>query len=129
MQDDKTAKAATLDTVKIRPGTVRNYRENYPSGKRKVEWSAGIGEDGRYLLDGKELWYYENKRKQWEVIYNAGAKVGTETYWNADGSLKWQWEYHQDGTKVWTVFGTGGKVKAKSHWRKDKLLSHKFYKR
>ena len=130
LQDDKAAKAATLvDTVKIRQGTVRNYRENYPSGEPKVEWSAGISEDGRYLLDGKELWYYENKRKQWEVIYNAGAKVGTETYWNADGSLKWQREYREDGTKVWTVFGSGSKVKAKSHWREDKLLSHKFYKR
>jgi antitoxin component YwqK of YwqJK toxin-antitoxin module len=85
LQDDKAAKAATLDTVKIRPGTVSNYRENYRSGKPKVEWSAGVGQEGRYLLDGKETWYYENGHKEWEVTYSAGSKAGVETYWNSDG--------------------------------------------
>jgi len=85
------------------------------------------GEDGRYLLDGKEIWYYENGSKQWEVTYNAGTKVGTETYWNTNGSPKWQWEYRKDGTRVLTVFRPNSKIKAESHWRQDKLLSHKLY--
>jgi hypothetical protein len=128
LQDDEAARAATLvDKVKIKSRTVKKYGEHYPSGKPKVTWSAGVGEDGRYLLDGKEIWYYENGSKQWEVTYSAGSKVGTETYWNTDGSPKWQWEYRNDGTKVWTIFRPDGKVKAESHWREDKLLSYKLY--
>jgi len=128
LQGDEQVKTATLaDKVKIKPGTVKKYSENYQNGKPKVTWSAGIGEDGRYLLDGSQIWYYKNGEPQWETTYSAGEKKGTETYWNTDGSLKWQWQYHSDGTKDWTIFGSGGKVKAESHWRKDKLLSYKLY--
>jgi hypothetical protein len=128
LADDDAAMAATLqDHIKILGGSVKKRRENYPSGKPKVGWSAGVGEDGRYLLDGKEIWYYENGGKQWEVTYNAGTKVGTETYWNTNGSPKWQWEYRKDGTRVLTVFRPNSKIKAESHWRQDKLLSHKLY--
>jgi hypothetical protein len=128
LQDDETAKAATLvDAVKIRPVTVRDYRENYPSGEPKAEWSAGVGEDGRYLLDGKETHYYESGQKQWEVTYCAGTKVGTETYWNTDGSPKWRCEYREDGTKVWTTYRLDGLLGAESHWREDRLLSYKIY--
>ena len=128
LANDDAARAATLqDHIKVLGGSVKKLGENYPSGKPKVGWSAGVGEDGRYLLDGKEIWYYENGSKQWEVTYNAGTKVGTETYWNTNGSPKWQWEYRKDGTRVLTVFRPNSKIKAESHWRQDKLLSHKLY--
>jgi hypothetical protein len=125
LADDGAAKHATpQDDVKIIPGTVKVHQEYYPNDKLKVSWRAGTGEDGRYLLHGSEIWRYQNGQRQWEVSYHAGRKVGAETYWNPDGTKKWQRSHREDGTSVWTVYRPDGKLKAESHWRDKKLLSH-----
>ena len=112
------------DTVNMVPGSVSQYRENYPSGKLKATWSAGSGDDGRYLLDGTETWYYENGQKQWEVTYRSGRKIGIETYYNVDGGKEWKWSRTEEGTGVWTVWRRDGNLKAVSRWRGNKLLSY-----
>ncbi|HUW20366.1 MAG TPA: SUMF1/EgtB/PvdO family nonheme iron enzyme [Sedimentisphaerales bacterium] len=122
--DDSANTPTPTDQTGIAAGSVGNYQETYPSGKTRVIWSAGVGGDGRYLLDDQETWYYEDGKKQWEVNYRAGTKVGTETYWDKDGTKKWQWEHRDDGTDVWTVWGPDGKIKALSHWRDKNLLNH-----
>jgi len=123
LQDGEAATAARFnEPISVIPGTVKEHREDYRSGKPKAIWSAGVGEDGRYLLDGKETWFYETGQKQWEINYQAGCKIGTETYWNKDGTKKWQWDHRKDRTSVWTVWGADGKLKAKSHWRGKNLL-------
>ncbi|MHC4616847.1 MAG: SUMF1/EgtB/PvdO family nonheme iron enzyme [Planctomycetota bacterium] len=111
--------------VNIRPETVKQYREQYPNGKLKVTWSAGVGEDGHYLLDGTETWYYENGREQWQAEYRAGEKSGTETYWSSTGKKQWQKVYGEDGTYDWTVYGEDEKIRARSTWRGKKLVSHR----
>ena len=100
--------------------SVRDYRESYPDGKTKVTWGAGVGEDGRYLLQGKETWYYENGRKEWEAEYRGGDKTGTETRWAAD-PREWEKMHHEDGTYEWTVFGADGNVTAQSRWEGQRL--------
>jgi antitoxin component YwqK of YwqJK toxin-antitoxin module len=85
---------------------VKKYQENYPSGKVKTTWYAGIAPlqgdlnaaiaaNGRYLLHGEEKWYYENSHIQREASYNLGRKVKTETYWAPDGTKLWQWHYRE----------------------------------
>jgi len=108
----------------IKPATVKTYLEKYPSGQIRGRWTAGIAEDGRYLLHGTETWYYPNGEKQWQVTYHAGDKVGTETYWNPDGSKRWQWKYEPDGVAVLTVWDHTGKLKARSQWKDMKLLNY-----
>jgi formylglycine-generating enzyme required for sulfatase activity len=110
--------------VTMAPATVKQHQQNYVSGQTKVTFSAGIGADGRYLLDGPETWYYENGQKQWQVNYKAGDKIGTETYYKRDGSKEWQREHRDDGSIDWTVYDAYGKVKAKSTWKDKKLLRH-----
>jgi formylglycine-generating enzyme required for sulfatase activity len=126
LQDDEAAKTAVAkDQAKMVPDTLKKHSENYPDGKPKVTWTAGVGEDGRYLLHGKETWYHENGKKQWEATYDGGCKVGTETYWCKDGSERWQWEYGEDRNNVWVVRKPSGKPKAVSCWRDGRLISHK----
>jgi formylglycine-generating enzyme required for sulfatase activity len=111
--------------VNIKPGTVKQYREQHPNGKTKVTYSAALGADGHLLLDGAETWYFENGRKHWQCTYRAGKKTGTETYWSEQGQKQWQKAHAKDGTYVWTLYGKAGQVKAESKWRGKKLLSHK----
>ncbi|MHC4620617.1 MAG: SUMF1/EgtB/PvdO family nonheme iron enzyme [Planctomycetota bacterium] len=112
------------DKTSLVRGSLEQYRQTWPGGQTMATWSAGAGEDGRYLLDGTETWYYENGRKQWQVNYKAGSKIGDETYWNRDGSRKWQRDHREDGTDAWTVWGPDGKIRARSHWRNKHLLRH-----
>jgi antitoxin component YwqK of YwqJK toxin-antitoxin module len=98
-------------------GSVRSYEEKYPDGKIKATWSAKITNDGRYLLHGKQTWYYRNGQKKWQLKYEDGNKTGTETYWRSNGSKKWQWQHKTDGTSTWTQWWSNGTKKAQSHWK------------
>lgn len=100
----------------------KNYRETYSDGKTRAEWRAGIGEDGCYLLDGVQTFYYENGHKQWQATYTAGNKRRTEIFWSENGKELWQREYSTDGTWQWTLFDEGGRVRARSKWNGKVLL-------
>jgi hypothetical protein len=71
---------------------VRDYRENYADGSPRITWSAGIGNDGRYLLEGPETWYYPSGVFQRQATYHLGEKVDTEVYFSPEGAPIWQWE-------------------------------------
>jgi len=99
---------------------VKAYRENYPDGKKKIGFSGGIGNDGRFLLHGRETWYYPDGTTQRQAEYDKGRKVGTETYWSRDGKKKWTWEHKEDGSSVWTQYWPNGRKKAQSSWKNFK---------
>jgi hypothetical protein len=96
---------------------IKKFEEKFPSGQTKATWSAGIGNDGRYLLSGTDTWYYENGREQWEAHFDKGEKTGTESYWDREGNLLWKREYKDDGTSVWTHWYKDGRKKSESFWR------------
>jgi len=95
----------------------QRHVEKYSNGNIKAEWSSLTAANGDYVLNGKEIWYYPDRRKKYEVTYAAGRKIGIEAYWLPNGTLKWKWEHRQDGTSVWTQFWPGGTRKAESTWR------------
>jgi len=115
--------AAPFD-VEMQPETIKNYTERFEDGRLMVSYSAGIGEDGHFLLDGTEIWYYRNGQKRWQTTYQAGNPAGTETYWKEDGSIAWKKTYAGDGTYLWTVYRPDGSVRAKSKWRNRTLLEY-----
>jgi hypothetical protein len=96
---------------------VKSYEEKYPNGKTRIAFSGGPADNGRFLLDGPERWYYEDGAIQREANYRLGRLVGTETYWSADGRKLWQWEHNDDGSSVWTQYWPDGKKKAESTWQ------------
>jgi hypothetical protein len=96
---------------------VRRHEEKHPDGQPRLTWSAGLAADGRCLLEGPEVWYYENGQKQREATYANGFKTGRETYWSREGSVVWTWEHQPDGSAVWTQFWSNGHKKSVSAWR------------
>jgi len=105
-------------------GTVKSYQEKYPTGKPKAKWSAKFCDDGRYLLHGKETWLYENGRRQYEVSYNNGKKIGLEKYWTPDGILQWRWVHDADGTSKLTIFWPNGNSRIQATWRHNYKIAH-----
>ncbi|MHC4755307.1 MAG: SUMF1/EgtB/PvdO family nonheme iron enzyme [Planctomycetota bacterium] len=96
---------------------VRKYKKYYPSSKLKCVYSGGTADNGRFLLHGNEKWYYENGGKKWDVTYDKGKKIGSETYWDEDGNKIWSWIHKQDGTSIWTHYWPNGSKKQESTWK------------
>jgi len=120
LSDDTAADAAAAKNhraVGVVPDTIKQYREYYPDGKSKVSCFAGLNEDGRFCLHGREIWYYQDGRKQWEATYNNGRKTDAETYWRPDGGKKWSHQHNPDGTSTWTLWWSNGQLKAISTWK------------
>jgi hypothetical protein len=114
---DGRSDAELMEPTAATISNVTKYEEKYASGKVKASWSAGIGDNGRYLLHGVETWHYESGQKQRELTYRLGRKVGQESYWNPDGKKLWSWQHRDDGTSVWTQWWPNGQRKAESTWR------------
>jgi hypothetical protein len=96
---------------------VRRFEEKYPNGQIHITGSGGIADDGRFLLQGAETWYYPNGQKQRQVEYKLGRKTGTENFWSPEGQLIWSCEYRDNGTSTWRQYWPGGKLRAESNWK------------
>lgn len=64
---------------------VKEYREYYPGGQLKCCYCGGIADDGRFLLDGRETFWYEDGGIMTEGSYVLGRKAGVFTYYDSQG--------------------------------------------
>ncbi len=96
---------------------VDTFSERYANGHLYITYSGGIADDGRFLLQGDEIWYYPTGEKQYHVRYQLGKKVGEETFWHPDGRKVWQWLHQADGSSVWRQWWDNGVKKTESCWR------------
>lgn len=104
---------------------VRKHRENWPNRRVRAEWSAGLANDGRVLLEGAQTFYFEDGRKQWVSAYHLGRKIGTEEFYRQDGSRKWEKTYASDGSWTWRNFDKKGRETSESHWKGKTLVSYR----
>jgi len=117
---ENASDAMLMKSSATKVAKVKQYSQQYPSGRRAITYSGGIGDDGRFLLEGHQVSYYKNGHKQHEATYKLGRKVGTEMFWNINGSIGSQWQHNDDGSSVWTQYWPNGKKKAQSRWRNFK---------
>ncbi len=105
---------------------VKHFVEVHSNGESRIEGSGGIAEDGRYLLEGPQVWKYANGNKKLETAFERGRKAGKEergrkagkeTYWNIDGKKIWQWEHDSKGISRWIQWWPNGQLKAQSSWQ------------
>ncbi len=101
--------------------------EKYPDGRIKAQWSGKILSDGRFVLDGRETWYFPDGSRHYQVQWREGVKTGVETLWRADGSKAWEWEHRQDGVSVWTQFWPNGNRKRQSQWKDGKCFGPAYW--
>jgi hypothetical protein len=98
-------------------GTIREFSESYPNGRLRSKWGARICPNGRYLLDGEQIDYYDNGAKQHQVSYTNGRKSGEETFWSRDGKKVWTWRRDLKSNRAtWTHYWPNGAKKTESTW-------------
>jgi hypothetical protein len=98
-------------------GTTREFSEKYPNGKPRSTWSARICSNGRYLLDGGQIDYYESGAKQHQATYANGRKTGPEIFWSPDEKKVWEWQRDLKSNRAtWTHYWPNGQKKSDSTW-------------
>ena len=98
-------------------GIIKEYSERYSNGQLRMKWSARICPNGRYLLHGEQMTYFENGTKQHLVTYKNGRKTGEELYWSPDGKMVWRWDRDiERNIGVWTNYWANGNKKIESTW-------------
>ncbi|NOZ62972.1 MAG: hypothetical protein GXO74_15055 [Calditrichaeota bacterium] len=122
LSDENPSQDEIMKSTAKKIARVQRFEEYYADGKLKAIWHGGVGDDGRFLLHGNEVWFYPNGKKQWEVTYELGNKIGRETFWDRQGKILWQWEHHRDGSAVWTQFWKNGNKKSESHWKNKRAV-------
>lgn len=72
---------------------------------------------GTFVAEGTHTTRYSNGKKQHEVTYLHGRRIGTETLWRNDGSILWQWKRDiKTNRGVWTQYWPNGKKRIESTW-------------
>src|SRR5205085_12384651 len=89
-------------------------------GKIKSSWSGGIADDGRFLMQDSEKFFYENGKTHYEANYELGKKIGAEIFRSRDGTIEWRWDHYADCSATWTQFWEYGNKKSESRWKNFK---------
>jgi len=98
-------------------GSVNSYSEYYPGGALKATWSARTCPNGRYLLNGTEISYYEDGTKEHQVTYSNVRKSGVETFLGPDGTKIWSWGHNSLAhTSIWKHYWSNGFQRIESRW-------------
>lgn len=110
--DDVALRANTATAIR----DVREYSDYDAAGRLRGRYRGGIGNDGRFLLQGAQTWYQADGRVEREAGYDLGRLAGIEKLY-ADGVLLWQRDHRADGTTVWTNYWPDATIRTQSTWR------------
>ncbi len=113
MVDDASLRANTATRV----SHVGTYEEKDATGRVRMIYSGGMANDGRFLFDGEQRWFYPDGSLQRSASYSLGRLTGREKYFAADGHLEWERIHRSDALVIWTNFWPNGKVRTRSEWR------------
>ena len=86
---------------------IETYEEYYDNGQLRCTWSAGIANDGRFLMEGKDIFYYPDGKIMTEGEYHLGKRVGCYVYYDQEGFKVFQWNHTHDGFDVLTTYHPG----------------------
>lgn len=98
------------------------YQEYYAGGGLRCRYSGGIADDGRFLLDGPETFWYENGSIMTESTYTLGKKTGYFTYFDSQGKPVKRFIYPEipgDDLEEWyeTFWPGTDRVKSRAFFR------------
>lgn len=83
---------------------IETFEEHYEDGTLRCKWSGGIADDGRFLLEGEDIFYYPNGEVMTKGEYHLGKRIGEYVYFDEDGFKVFQWNHTNDGFDVLTTY-------------------------
>ncbi|MEO9532377.1 MAG: hypothetical protein ABJG68_08400 [Crocinitomicaceae bacterium] len=93
--------------IQVEPTLAGPYRENYPSGKLKIEGKT----NAKGNRDGLWISYYEDGTKWSESYYDDGNKEGHSLAFFPNGQIRYVGEYKNDKKiGVWKFYAEDGEL-------------------
>ncbi|MGI5900147.1 MAG: SUMF1/EgtB/PvdO family nonheme iron enzyme [Christensenellales bacterium] len=96
---------------------VQEYKEYYKNGQLKCEYSAGMADDGRFLLHGQAVWRYENGGIKQKGGYSLGKRTGEHSRFDQEGKLLSSREYLPDGSSVAKTYYPNHAIRSIAHYK------------
>lgn len=84
---------------------LETFEEYYEDGSLRCKWSGAYADDGRFLLEGKETFYYPDGKVMTEGEFHLGRRVGEYVYYDEEGLRVFQWNHREsDGMDILTTY-------------------------
>jgi hypothetical protein len=98
------------------------FEEYYENGQLRCQWSGGYADDGRFLLDGKERFFYPNGSLMTEGEYHLGKRIGEYAYYDEEGFKVFQWNHRNsdDMDILTTYWPSSTQMKSRAGFRNKK---------
>lgn len=93
------------------PQGTEEFREYYENGTLRSLYHGGVADDGRFLLDGEELQYYEDGSLMSRGQFHLGKRVGQYIYYDSQGYPVWKWEYKGEKAVYQTYHSHSEKIR------------------
>jgi len=107
-------------------GPITKHTEKWPNGKLKSEWGTARANDGRVLLEGPQIFYFENGVTQWKADFHLARKWARKRSIAPMARSNGLKLLDTGGGWTWRIFDSAGKQIAESHWRGKTLLDSNF---
>lgn len=89
---------------------IKTYEEYYDNGQLRCKWSGGIADDGRFLMEGEEIFYYPDGSVMSKGEYHLGQRVGEYVSYDAEGYPTYQINVASDGAHILTTYWPGSSL-------------------
>lgn len=93
------------------PQGTEEFREYYENGTLRSLYHGGVADDGRFLMDGEELQYYEDGSLMSRGHFHLGKRVGEYIYYDVQGYPVWKWEYKGEKAVYQTYHSHSEKIR------------------
>ncbi|RIA45544.1 BNR repeat protein [Hephaestia caeni] len=108
--------ALETSSITALTGPRKSFTERYSDGALRGTWSGGRADNGAFVFDGPQRWFYPDGKPAWEADYTLGRKTGVEKRFDRTGVLISERDYAADGRSTWKRWWANGKRRAISHW-------------
>jgi len=100
---------------------IETFEEHYEDGSIRCKWSGGIADDGRFLLEGEDIFYYPDGEIMTKGEYHLGKRIGEYVYFDEDGFKVFQWNHTEDGFDILTTYYPGSNnIKTRARFKDKK---------
>lgn len=120
-EDEAPAEEILMASSATSISQIQTFHEYYEDGTLRCKWSGGFADDGRFLLEGEDVFYYPDGSVQSKGEFHLGQRIGEYKIYDPNGYPVLQLNHTQDGFDVLTTYWVDSdKIKTRCRFKDKK---------
>lgn len=120
-EDEAPAEEILMASNATAISQIQTFHEYYEDGTLRCKWSGGFADDGRFLLEGEDVFYYPDGSVQSKGEFHLGQRIGEYKIYDPNGYPVLQLNHTQDGFDVLTTYWVDSdKIKTRCRFKDKK---------